>query len=178
MLLVCVATGTISQPRYRCPPMSRKTNAIRLIERAGIGYEVRAYELDIEDFSAAAVAELIHMEPAAVFKTLVAAGPTHGPCFAVVAGDAEIDMKALARHAGERKVEMVPVKQLERLTGYRRGGVTALGAKKPLPVFLDATALDHPVIGVSAGVKGLQLVMAPEDYVTITAARVVDLQRG
>ena len=157
--------------------MSRKTNAIRLIEQAGVDHEVRSYELSIEDFSAAAVAELIGMHPAAVFKTLVATGPLHGPCFAVVAGDAELDTKALARDAGERKVEMVPVRELERLTGYRRGGVTALGAKKAFPVFLDASAMEHEVIGVSSGTKGLQVLLAPQDYVALTAAHVADIQR-
>ncbi|HSF84526.1 MAG TPA: Cys-tRNA(Pro) deacylase [Acidimicrobiia bacterium] len=157
--------------------MSRKTNAIRLIEQAGVDYEVRSYELSIEDFSAAAVAERIRMDAAAVFKTLVATGSGNGPCFAIVAGDAELDMKALARHAGERKMEMVPVRDLERLTGYRRGGVTALGARKALPVFLDRTAMTHATIGVSAGTKGLQVLLAPQDYVTLTAASVVELQR-
>lgn len=158
--------------------MSRKTNAIRQIERAGIEHEIREYSIAIEDFSAEAVAELIGMDPAHVFKTLVASGPNHGACFAVVAGDSELDMKALARAAGERRMELVAVKDLEATTGYQRGGVTALGAKKALPVFLDATAVDLPIIGVSAGVKGLQVRMRPDDYIALTSATVVQLQRG
>lgn len=157
--------------------MSRKTNAIRVIEAAGVAHQVRSYELAMEDFSAQAVAELIDMPAAQVFKTLLASGDAHGPCFAVVAGDAELDLKALARAAGERRMDLVAVKELERLTGYRRGGVTALGAKKRFPVLLDESAQLFDQIGISAGVKGLQVVLSPEDYVALTGARLASLQR-
>lgn len=157
--------------------MAQKTNAIRQLERTGITHEVRSYDLDIEEFSAAAVAELIDMDPAQVFKTLVATGANCGPCFAVVAGDAELDTKALARVCGERRMDLLAVKDLERLTGYRRGGVTAIGARKQLPVYLDASAMEFERIGVSAGTKGLQVLLAPADYVRLTDATVTAVQR-
>ncbi len=156
--------------------MATKTNAIRRIESAGVVHEVRRYEIAMKEFSATAVAALIGMDPAQVFKTLVAA-EADVTVFAVVASDAELDLKALARAAEVRRLELVAVQRLERLTGYRRGGVTALGAKRAFPVFLDATALDHEWIGVSAGRKGLQVVLAPEDYIALTDATVVELQR-
>lgn len=155
----------------------KKTNAVRLIEQLGITYRLAEYDIDMDEFTASAVADLIGMHPSAVFKTLVAAGERNGPCFAVVAADSELDVKSLARSHGERSVELLAVKQIEPLTGYRRGGVTAIGARKRLPVYLDRSALAHDVIGVSAGAKGLQLLLAPTDYVAVTDATVAGLHR-
>ncbi len=150
--------------------MARKTNALRLLDRAGIPYDVREYEIPMDEFSAAAVAELIGLPPAQVFKTLVATGDRHGTCFAVVPADRDLDLKALAHAAGERKMHLVAVRDVEPLTGYRRGGVTAIGAKKPFPVFLERAASELDEIAVSAGAKGLQVMLATADYVACTDA--------
>lgn len=147
-----------------------KTNAARLLDEAGVSYEVREYKVDPEDLSAIKVAGQIGLPARQVFKTLVAKGDQTGIVLAVVPGDMELDLKALARISGNRKMELVPVSHLQHLTGYIRGGVTALACKKPHPVFLDASAQEWPVIAVSAGVRGQQLVLRPSDYVSATGA--------
>ena len=111
-----------------------KTNAARLLDKMGIPYELKDYPVDPDDLSAENVAAKVGMPPEQVFKTLVARGDRHGVCFAVVPGDAQLDLKALARLSGDRKVETVPLKEVQPLTGYVRGGVTVFGAKKAFPV--------------------------------------------
>jgi len=155
-----------------------KTNAARLLDRLGISYELRDYEVDLEDLSAETVAAKVGMDPAAVFKTLVVRGDRHGICYAVVPGDAELDLKALARLTGDRKVDTVPLKEVQPLTGYIRGGVTAMAGKKDYPVFLDETAQLHDRIAVSAGVRGTQIVLAPDDYARAVAAMFGDIARA
>lgn len=169
-----VDTGAADHPEVA---VAKKTNAVRLIERLGIEYELAHYELGLDEFTATAVAHLIGMDPAAVFKTLLVRGERHGPCFAVVAADRDLDTKSLARHHGERRMELVPLDQVEPLTGYRRGGVTAIGSRKQYPVYLADSAMDHGLIGVSAGVKGVQMKLSPIDYRTATSATVVNLER-
>jgi Cys-tRNA(Pro)/Cys-tRNA(Cys) deacylase len=154
---------------------TNKTNALRLLELAGVEFEVRQYDLAMEEFSASAVAALINLPPSQVFKTLVANGDRSGYCFAVVPADAELDLKALARACKERKMSMVPVKDVEPLTGYRRGSVTAIGARKQFPVALDASAAHLEHIAVSGGARGLQIVLATSDYVAATGAQLVAL---
>lgn len=153
-----------------------KTNAARLLDRAGIEYEVREYEVDESDLSAPTVARKVELAPAQVFKTLLTRGPK-GACFAIVAADAELDLKALARARGDRKMSLVPLKEVRPLTGYVRGGVTVLGAKKKLPVVADESVLLHEVIAVSAGMRGAQLVLDPADYVRVTEAVTAPIQR-
>ena len=155
-----------------------KTNAARLLDRLGISYELRDYEVDLEDLSAETVAAKVGMDPAAVFKTLVVRGDRHGICYAVVPGDAELDLKALARLTGDRKVDTVPLKEVQPLTGYIRGGVTAMAGKKDYPVFLDETAQLHDRIAVSAGVRGTQIVLVPDDYARAVAATIGDIARA
>jgi Cys-tRNA(Pro)/Cys-tRNA(Cys) deacylase len=138
-----------------------KTNAARLLDGAGIAYELREYEADEHDLSAPRVAELIGLPPAQVFKTLVARGDRTGVLLACIPGDAELDLKALAAASGNKKAELVPLKDVLPLTGYVRGGVSPLGARKPYPLYLDASAETWPVISVSAGVRGLQMLVAP-----------------
>ena len=116
-----------------------KTNAARLLDSLGIPYELRDYEVDPDDLAAESVARKIGLPPEQVFKTLVARGDRTGVLLAVVPGDAELDLKALARASGDRKAEMVPLKEVTPLTGYVRGGVTALAGKKDYPVFVDET---------------------------------------
>lgn len=154
-----------------------KTNAARLLDQLGLRYELREYEVDPEDLSAETVARKVGLPAEQVFKTLVARGDRVGVLLAVVAGDAELDPKALARLTGDRRVEVVPLKEVQPLTGYVRGGVTALAARRSYPVFLDDSALLYDVISVSAGVRGTQLLLAPADYVTATRATVGPIAR-
>jgi Cys-tRNA(Pro)/Cys-tRNA(Cys) deacylase len=150
-----------------------KTNAARILDRLGIAYELRDYEVDPEDLAAGSVAAKVGLPARQVFKTLVCRGERTGECFAVVPGDAELDLKELARAAGDRRMATVALKELQGLTGYIRGGVTVLGARKAFPAFIDAAALEHEVISVSAGVRGTQIFVAPADYVRAAAAEVV-----
>jgi Cys-tRNA(Pro)/Cys-tRNA(Cys) deacylase len=141
-----------------------KTNAARILDGLGIRYELRAYEVTDEHAPAHVVAEKIGLPPEQVFKTLVVRGDRRGVCFAVVPASASLDLKALARLSGDRKVDTVPLKEVQPLTGYVRGGVTALGAKKDFPVYADETLELFDVISVSAGARGTQILLAPADY--------------
>src|SRR3954463_15494241 len=125
-----------------------KSNAVRLLEERKIPYELREYEVDPSDLSAESVAEKIGLPPDQVFKTLVVKGDRNGVFMAVVPGNAELDLKALAKLSGDRRVEMVPLKDVQPLTGYIRGGVTALAAKRDFAVYLDETAMLYDVISV------------------------------
>ncbi len=154
-----------------------KTNAARALDKLGIGYEIREYEVDPEDLGAEKVAAGIGMPLDHVFKTLVVRGDRGGVLLAVVPGDAELDLKALARLSGDRRVELVPLKEVQPLTGYLRGGVTALACKKNYPVFADQQIQLHEKVAVSAGIRGAQLVMAPQDYVRATGAAVGPITR-
>jgi Cys-tRNA(Pro)/Cys-tRNA(Cys) deacylase len=147
-----------------------KTNAARLLDSLGILYELRDYAVDPDDLTAESVARKIGLPPEQVFKTLVARGDRTGVLLAVVPGDAELDLKALARVSGDRKVDTVPLKEVQPLTGYVRGGVTALAGRKEYPVWADETIELFDVISVSAGVRGTQLVLAPADYLRAVRA--------
>ena len=155
-----------------------KTNATRQLDKLGLSYELRDYEVDPEDLSAIKVAAQIGLPPHQVFKTLCAKSDQGSIVLAVVPGDGELDLKALARVAGHRRMELVPVSQLQHLTGYIRGGVTALACKKNYPVYLDESALGHAVMAVSAGVRGTQILLAPPDYVRATTATLGALVRA
>jgi Cys-tRNA(Pro)/Cys-tRNA(Cys) deacylase len=141
-----------------------KTNAVRVLDTLGVHYELREYEVDPGALDAETVAGQIGLPAEQVFKTLVVRGDRHGVCLAVVPANAELDARALARLTGDRKAELVPLKQVEPLTGYIRGGVTALAPKRGYPVFVDETAKLFDVIAVSAGVRGTQVLLAPADY--------------
>lgn len=141
-----------------------KTNAARILDSLGIAYELREYEVDPEDLRAESVALKIGLPLEQVFKTLVARGDRKGICFAVVPGNAQLDLKALARLTGDRKVDTVPLKEVQPLTGYIRGGVTALGAKRDYPVYVDETIELFDVVSISAGVRGTQILIAPAEY--------------
>ena len=148
-----------------------RTNAARLLDEMGIAYELREYEVDPGDLTAETVAAKINLPPEQVFKTLVTRGDRHGVCYAVVPGNARLDLKALAKLTGDRKVETVPLKEVQPLTGYVRGGVTVLGAKKACPVYVDETIELFDVVSVSAGMRGLQILLAPDKYVQATRAK-------
>jgi Cys-tRNA(Pro)/Cys-tRNA(Cys) deacylase len=149
-----------------------KTNAARILEGLGIRYELRDYAVDEEDLSAENVARKVGLPPEQVFKTLVARGDRTGVLLAAVAANAQLDLKALARLTGDRKADTVPLKEVQPLTGYVRGGVTALACKKDYPVFADETIELFEVVSVSAGVRGTQIVLAPADFLRATRARV------
>lgn len=147
-----------------------KTNAVRQLDSLGIAYELREYAVDPGELSAAGVARKIGFPLERTFKTLVARGDRSGVLLAVVPGDRELDLKALARLSGDRKVDTVALKDVQPLTGYVRGGVTALACRKDYPVYLDESALAHATISVSAGVRGTQILLAPTDYARAVAA--------
>jgi Cys-tRNA(Pro)/Cys-tRNA(Cys) deacylase len=149
-----------------------KTNPARLLDSLGIAYELRGYEVDPDDLAAESVARKIGLPPEQVFKTLVARGDRTGVLLAVVPGDAELDLKALARLSGDRKAEVVALREVQPLTGYVRGGVTALAGRKDYPVFADETVELFDVISVSAGARGTQILLAPADYLRATRALV------
>lgn len=155
-----------------------KTNAVRLLEGLGVPYELREYAVNPEDLAAESVAAKINMPAEQVFKTLVVRGDRNGLCFAVVPANTELDLKALASASGNRKMEMVPLKEVQPLTGYIRGGVTVLGAKKDFPVYADETIQLWDLVSVSAGVRGTQIILKPDDYLRATHAVLADIARG
>lgn len=130
----------------------------------GISFELREYAVDESDLSAGTVAARIGFPLEQTFKTLVARGEQNGVCLAVVPGNAALDLKALAKASGNRKVDTVPLKELQPLTGYVRGGVTALACKRDYPVYIDEFAQLFDRISISAGVRGLQILLGPEEY--------------
>jgi Cys-tRNA(Pro)/Cys-tRNA(Cys) deacylase len=147
-----------------------KTNGARFLESIGIAFELREYEVDPNDLTAITVAKKIGMPPEQVFKTLLTTDGHASYAFAVIPGDAELDFKKLARAAGWRKAEMSPLKDVQPLTGYIRGGVTIFGARKPYPVFVDETVILFDKISVSAGTRGTQAIVSPDDYLRAAAA--------
>ena len=155
--------------------MPAKTNAVRRLDQLGMHYELREYDVDPNDLAAETVAAKIGLPAEQVFKTLVARGDRNGICLAVVPANTELNLKALAEASGNRKVQLVPMKELQALTGYVRGGVTALAGKKDYPVFADETLERFDVISVSAGVRGMQILLAPADYIKASEARVTPL---
>lgn len=154
-----------------------KTNAARVLDQMGIQYELRAYEVDAEDLAAETVAVKIGLPAEQVFKTLVARGDRKGIVMAVIPGDRELDLKALAKAAAEKNIQLVAVKELQALTGYIRGGVTALAAKRDFPVYVDETIELFDVVSISAGMRGLQILIAPADYLHATKGTIAALSQ-
>lgn len=157
--------------------MTHKTNAVRLLDQLGIRYELREYEVDPDDLAAETVAAKIGLPSEQVFKTLVARGDRNGICLVVIPGNSELDLKALAVASGNRKMQLVPVKELLALTGYIRGGVTALAGKKDYPVYVDERLELFEVISISAGVRGMQILLAPADYLKATHGALTPLAK-
>lgn len=154
-----------------------KTNAARLLDGLGINYELRAYEVDPEDLTAISVARKIGLPAEQVFKTLLAQTNTGEHVFAVIPGDAELDLKKLAHAAGAKKAELASLKEVEPLTGYIRGGVTVMAARKPFPAYADETIELRDIISISAGQRGLQLLLTPADYLRAANATLADLTK-
>jgi len=158
--------------------MAHKTNAVRLLDQMHIGYELREYAIDLQDLAAEKVAAKIGLPAEQVFKTLVARGDRNGICMAAIPSDAELDLKGFAQATGDRSIQLVPVKELQSLTGYVRGGVTALAGKKEYPVYADETIELFEIISISAGVRGRQILLAPQDYLRATKATIAPLTRS
>jgi Cys-tRNA(Pro)/Cys-tRNA(Cys) deacylase len=155
-----------------------KTNAARLLDSLNISYALRTYEVDPDDLTAISVARKIGLPPEQVFKTLLAHTSNGDHLFAVVPGDTELDLKKLAQVAGARKVELVSLKEVEPLTGYIRGGVTVMAARKPFPAYADETIELFDIISISAGQRGLQILLSPADYLRASAATLADLTKS
>jgi len=154
-----------------------KTNAARLLDSLNITYELRAYEVDPEDLTAISVARKIGLPAEQVFKTLLAHTNDGEHLFAVIPGDAELDLKKLAHAANAKKTELASLKEVEPLTGYIRGGVTVMAARKPFPAYADETIELHHLISISAGQRGLQILLAPADYLRAANATLADLTK-
>jgi Cys-tRNA(Pro)/Cys-tRNA(Cys) deacylase len=157
---------------------STKTNAMRALERAGVSFELRQYHLAEEEFSAERVAALVSMAQETVFKTLIAHGDQTGYLFALIPAGTELDLKALAAASGNRRVELVPLREVLEVTGYPRGAVTVLAAKRAYPAFVDETVELWPQVAISAGVRGVQIVLDPADLLRLTSAQPADIARS
>lgn len=152
-----------------------KTNAARLLDKAKINYNLIPYEFDENDLAAQHVADSLGQDIAKVFKTLVLHGDKTGYIVCVIPGDKEVDLKALAKVSGNKKVEMIPMKDLLQVTGYIRGGCSPIGMKKRFPTYFHSTAVEHDVIYVSAGVRGLQIEIDPQALIAFVQATVADV---
>lgn len=154
-----------------------KTNAARILDRAKIAYELIPYTVDEENLAATHVAEELNEDIACVFKTLVLHGDRSGYFVCVVPGDKEVDLKAAAKVSGNKKADLIPMKELLGVTGYIRGGCSPIGMKKPFPTYFHSTAADHPFIYISAGVRGLQIKIEPQALVNFVKAQLCNLVR-
>lgn len=152
-----------------------KTNAARLLDKAKIAYDLVPYTVDEDNLAATHVAEELGEDIATVFKTLVLRGDRTGLFVCVIPGDKEVDLKAAAKVSGNKKCEMIPMKELLPSTGYIRGGCSPIGMKKPLPTYFHSTATDHQRIYISAGVRGLQIAIAPEELIAYVGATLADI---
>ena len=152
-----------------------KTNAARLLDKAGIKYDLIPYEFDENDLAAQHVADSLGQDISRVFKTLVLHGDKTGHIVCVIPGNGEVDLKALAKVSGNKKVEMIPMKDLLATTGYIRGGCTPIGMKKSFPTFIHSSCQEHDYIYISAGVRGLQIRIAPQDLIAFVGAEVADI---
>lgn len=152
-----------------------KTNAARLLDRAKIKYDLIPYTVDENDLATTHVAEELGEDIATVFKTLILRGDKTGHFVCVIPGDKEVDLKAAARISGNKKADLIPMKELLPTTGYIRGGCSPIGMKKPFPTFIHTSCADLEIIYISAGVRGLQIAIAPDDLIKFVGAEVADL---
>jgi Cys-tRNA(Pro)/Cys-tRNA(Cys) deacylase len=152
-----------------------KTNAVRVLDKLGIVYQLLPYEVDPDDLAAERTAEKVGLPAEQVFKTLVVRGDRTGIYLAVIPGNQQLNLKAMAKLSGDRKIEPVALKELQPLTGYIRGGVTALACKRPYPVFVDVTVELFDQVAVSAGMRGLMIQLAPADYLRAVAGQVGEI---
>lgn len=155
----------------------KKTNAARILDKRKIFYELKEYAVDLDDLGAENVAAKIAMPIGQVFKTLVARGDKTGVIMACIPGNGTVDLKSLAACSGNKKVEMVHLKEILDLTGYMRGGVSPLGAKKFYPVYMHTSIRNWPVIAISAGIRGCQIIISPDDLIGAVDAKIGDISR-
>ena len=158
--------------------MPEKTNAMRALDAATVNYSVHEYALAEDEFSAVAVADQLGLPHGQVFKTLCVQASTGEYCFAIVPAGTNLSLKALAKAAGHKKVEMVPVRDVRAVTGYPRGSVTVMAARKIFPVYVDTSAQTWDKIAVSAGTSGLQLLLVPAAYLRVTSAKLIPIAHG
>ena len=152
-----------------------KTNVARLLDKAKIAYQLVPYEVDENDLSATHVAEQLGEDIAQVFKTLILHGDKSGYFVCVIPGADEVDLKKAAKVSGNKKCEMIPVKELLPLTGYIRGGCSPIGMKKHFPTYIHETCIAFPYIYISAGIRGLQIKIAADDLIKETKAEICSL---
>lgn len=152
-----------------------KTNAMRLLDSAGVSYDTSSYEVDENDLGGVHVAELLDQPPEQVFKTLVLRGERNGYVVCCIPSNCELDLKKVARAAGDKRVEMIPLKQLLPITGYIRGGCSSLGMKKQFPTYIDETAVLFDRIAISAGERGEQILVNAEELAPVIDAQFADL---
>ena len=155
-----------------------KTNAIRILEKEDISYEIREYAIDDDVLTAEGVAEVLGFKPERIFKTLILRGDRSGPMIALTPAGTEINVRALAKASGDKRVEMVPLREVRDLTGYERGAVTPLGIQRSYPVFIDETVQLWDIVGISGGAKGLEILLAPSDLLRVTNAIKADFSRS
>lgn len=158
--------------------MSTKTNACRILDSLHISYTLHEYEWDENQLDAVIVAEKVGVMPRQMYKTLILRGDKTGIIAACIPGDKELDLKTLAKASGNKKVEMVPVKEIQRLTGYIRGGVSPLGMKKKYPLYLDKTVTGVNPVSISAGKRGLQIFLDGKDLAASSGAFLADITNG
>jgi Cys-tRNA(Pro)/Cys-tRNA(Cys) deacylase len=156
----------------------KKTNAARFLDSLKIDYKLLEYEIDESDLGAENVAKKVNLPPGQVFKTLVARGDKTGILMACIPGNAELDLKAMAAVSGDKKVEMVYVKEIQQITGYIRGGVSPIGTKKRYPIFLDESAMRFPFISISAGARGSQIFISPGDLIEALDIKLCKIARS
>jgi Cys-tRNA(Pro)/Cys-tRNA(Cys) deacylase len=156
----------------------KKTNAARFLDSLKIDYKLLEYEIDESDLSAENVAKKVNLPPGQVFKTLVARGDKTGILMACIPGNTELDLKAMAAVSGDKKVEMVYVKEIQQITGYIRGGVSPIGTKKRYPILLDESAMKFPFISVSAGARGSQIFISPGDLIEALGIKLCKIARS
>ncbi|MBN1292877.1 MAG: Cys-tRNA(Pro) deacylase [Candidatus Latescibacteria bacterium] len=154
-----------------------KTNAVRILEKYGITYDLRTYEVDESDLSGLHVAEAIGLPPAQVFKTLVVKGDKTGIFMCCIPTDSELDLKECAKISGNKKIDLVPVREIQSLTGYIRGGVSPVGTKKSYMVYVDSSAYKWPVISLSAGVRGCQMLVDPVKLALVIDVKSYEIKR-
>ena len=155
-----------------------KTNAIRILEKEDISYKIREYAIDDGVLTAEGVAEVLGFKPERIFKTLILRGDRSGPMIALTPAGTEINVRSLAKASGDKRVEMVPLREVRDLTGYERGAVTPLGIQRSYPVFIDETVELWDIVGISGGKKGLEILLAPSDLLRVTKATKADFAQS
>jgi len=155
----------------------KKTNVARSLDGLKITYELREYQVDESDLSAESVAQKIQVPIQQVFKTLVVYGDKTGVILACIPGQVELDLKALANSSGNKKVEMVPLKDVQKLTGYIRGGVSPIGTKKQHDIYIDESILLWPYISISAGIRGCQILISPQNLLRALKGNICAISR-